>query len=194
MPAQPMPAAVLLACWLLGGVAATRVIVAIGTFYAIPELRWHFAAQPTSDLPLPTGTSLAVLFGIVSLLVGAVYLTLAILSGRSYVARIVTWVVCGLTVCACTPGLVSGTDDVPWYARLVLTMNGVMLALAIAAAILLALPAAHRHYRSRRPPRPPMPRPVPRYGYPYQIPYGPPQGPPPGSPPGPPPGPPPRAR
>jgi len=165
------PGVVLLACWLLGGVAAMRAVSAIASFYAIPEGSWQFAEAENDDSAGAAGALGLVLVGGFALLVAVIYVVLAALNARGFqAARIVTWVVAALTLCGTAPALfIDVYDTIAWYNRLTVTAVVATVVLAVSAAVLLALPPANRYYRQRRRP---VPRPVPP---PYPWPgYGPP--------------------
>jgi len=76
------PGVVLLACWLLGGVAAMRAVSAIASFYAIPEGSWQFAEAENDDSAGAAGALGLVLVGGFALLVAVIYLMLAALNAR----------------------------------------------------------------------------------------------------------------
>jgi hypothetical protein len=161
------PGVVLLACWLLGGVAAMRAVSAIASFYAIPEGSWQFAEAENDDSAGAAGALGLVLVGGFALLVAVIYLMLAALNARGFpAARIVTWVVAALTLCGTAPALFLDVyDTIGWYNRLTVAAGVVTVVLVVSATVLLALPSANRYYRQRRRPVPP-PYPWPGYGPP----------------------------
>jgi hypothetical protein len=184
------PAVVLVACYLLAGVAALRVVAGICDFYALPEVtRYYSDLHGDGSAGQARGVGL-ILLAVLSLAVAVVYLLLAILNGLGMTpARIITWIVAGLTIVISGIALpVGGYDGVVWYRRAALGLTVATLVFAGASVVLLALPAAHRYFRARRrPPSPPAqwrPPVYPPPGYP-QRPY--PPAPPPVRPPGPPP-------
>jgi hypothetical protein len=203
-PARPAgPGVVFAACFLLYGVAALRVVAAIGSFYALPQFTRYYADAHGERQAGTVAAAGLVVLAVLSLLGALVYALLALFDSKGMnPVRILTWVTAGLTlVVGALTFLVGGYDSVPWYHRLSTILMAATLALTAAATVLLALPAANSFYRSRRRPRPqpPPPRPwypPPRFGPPGPVPgWPPPPGPVPprpAFPPGPPPpGPPP---
>jgi hypothetical protein len=199
-PARPRsPGAVFLACFLLFGVAAVRVVGAIGSFYALPQVTRYYAdAHGEGSAGTLAGVGL-VLLAVLSLLVAVVFALLALFDSRGMnPARLLTWVTAALTMgIGALTFLVGGYDTVPWYHRLNTTLTAATLALSAAATVLLAITPAHRFYLTRRrvrprppPPPPPPPRPVPprpALGWPRPPGPVPPRPPGPAFPPGPPP-------
>src|SRR4051812_43228905 len=82
VPLRPAsPTVVLLACYLLTGVAALRVVAGICDFYALPEVtRYYSDLNGDGGAGQVTGVGL-VLLALASLAAGVVYLVLAILDG-----------------------------------------------------------------------------------------------------------------
>jgi hypothetical protein len=164
------PGLVFVACYLLAGVAALRVVAAIAAFFAVPEFTWIYSERYGDD---NRGQAMAlglVVLGVLSLFVAAIFLTLAILDGRGLNwARIITWVVGSLAVLGFAAVLaISVYDAVTWYQRLSWAVAWTSLGFVLVSLVLLTLPRAHEYYRSTKPPRvPPMPvmRPPP-YGGP----------------------------
>jgi hypothetical protein len=107
-------------------------------------------------------TVVLVLLALFSLVVGGVYLLLAVLDNKGLrAARVITWILAGLTITVTAIALlVGGNAAVPWYGAMTTTLTSATLLLAIAATILLGLPAASQFYRARKPPRPPAPGPI----------------------------------
>ena len=192
------PWVVFVACYLLAGVAAVRVVAGIGDFYAMPEVTRFYADRAGDEAAGQVESFGLLILALFSFLVAAVYLALAILDALGMnPARVITWVVAGLTVVVSAIALlVGGYSGVPWFHDLALWLTAVTLVFAAASVVLLALPAAQRFYRSRRPvpPRPypgPYARPsllYPGPSLPYPGPVPPPPGPPRPGPVAPPPG------
>jgi hypothetical protein len=186
-PARPVPQAspgvVFVACFLLFGVAALRVVGAVGSFYALPQVTRYYAdAHGERQAGTVAGVGV-ILLAVLSLVVALVYALLALFDSRGMnPARILTWVAAGLTIIlGALTFFVGGYDAVAWYHRLSTILTAATLAFTAAATVLLALPAAHRFYLARRhlrqqarptfryPPQPPpgpwypppLPRPVP---------------------------------
>ncbi|MFJ9690608.1 hypothetical protein [Kitasatospora sp. NPDC101183] len=204
-PRRPRaPGTVFAAGYLLAGAASLALVAATGAFFAIPEYsdyRTEQAADPQAGSAAATGLAA---FGTSAAVVAAAVLLLAVLAGRGQqTARVLAWVVGGLSAVA--EVLVLRSDAygaLSWLSDLIRLAAAGMLVLTAVSLTLLALPASHRHYRlTRRRARPtpppflpapppfgqarPLPStPVPRPGYLTQPPpphrYPPP---PPGTPP-----------
>ncbi|MQY22651.1 hypothetical protein [Nocardia macrotermitis] len=171
-PRIQRPTPVTLACYLLAGVAALRVVSAIAAFYAIPEYTWIYSER-YGDTDHGRIAALGIgLLGVCSALVAATYLTLALLdaSGKNW-ARILTWITATLTI-AVTALLLATTTatSLPWYHHFTTLIAYITLPLTIAALFLLTRPAADQYFRTSRRPPPPSYRYPPGYIPPY---YGP---------------------
>jgi hypothetical protein len=199
-PARPAgPGVVFAACFLLHGVAALRVVAAIGSFYALPQFSRYYADAHGERQAGTLAAAGLILLAVLSLLGALVYVLLAVFDSKGMnPARILTWVTAGLSlVVGSITFLVGGYDAVPWYHRLNTTLTAATLAVTAVATVLLALPAANRFYLARRlrrqaPPTfryPPPPPPGPWYPPPRPATPGPGLGwtPPPGPVPPPPP-------
>jgi U5 snRNP spliceosome subunit len=173
------PGVVLAACWALLGVAAMRSVSAIASFYAIPEGMWQFAEAEGDDTAGAAGALGLILSGSFAVFMVTVYIVLAALIVRGFpVARILTWIVAGLTICGTMPSLfVDVYDAIDWYNRVTVASGVSTLVLLVVAIVLLALPSANSYFRERRRKAPP---PAPPYAWPG---YGPPGYRPPGPPP-----------
>jgi hypothetical protein len=160
------PWVVFVACWLLGGVAAVQVIAGIGDFYAIPEASRYYADAARNEAAGQARAVGLVLLAVFSFIVAVVYLVLAILDALGMSpARVITWVVAGLTVVVSTIALiVGGYGRVPWYHRMASVLTAVTLVFAATSVLLLASPSARVFYRSTH-------RPVPARPGPYPNPY-----------------------
>jgi hypothetical protein len=169
---KPRPPLVTLACYLLAGVVALRLVSAVAAFFAVPEFAWHYSEQLGDDQLGPAAAFGIVGLGLSSVLIAIVYLALTLLTGSGLNwARVLTWITTGLT--ALVTLISSGPGDVAWYAEWTTVIAWLAVVFAVAAAVLLALPAAHPFYRRVRPVPPPMwypPPPGPGW-------YGPPPGP-----------------
>ncbi|MEH1014824.1 hypothetical protein V6U90_17145 [Micromonospora sp. CPCC 206060] len=166
-PAPALPRAVFAASYLLAGVTALALVSAIGGFYAIPEFSYLKGKQAHDS-----GAEVLAVFGllgftILAIVFGGLCLLLALLSGKgSAAARVLTWLVGGVTVCFNVVLLVVGAfQSVPWYGDLTRILAVAMLLLSTGSITLLALPASHRYFRAaqaarpQRRPRPPFPPP-----------------------------------
>ncbi|WP_158820862.1 MULTISPECIES: hypothetical protein [unclassified Streptomyces] len=160
-PPPALPGTVFAASYLFAGVGALALVSAVGTFFAIPEFSQRRSEQAgdgaAGDLAgygLTVFTSFAVVFC-------AICLVLAFLDARGNgPARVLTWIVGGLSVCFDVALLTVGFyDSVPWYAAMTRVVTVGMLLLTIGSVALLALPASHRYFRLTAPPRPPTPPP-----------------------------------
>ncbi|WP_043727592.1 hypothetical protein [Kutzneria sp. 744] len=171
----PQPALVTLACYLLAGVAALRLVAAIAAFFAVPEFAWLYSQQYGDDERGQVAAIGIVVLGVCSLLVAGVYLVLALLdgAGKNW-ARVLTWITGVLTVIGTVIVLaVDMASGVAWYRQLTVIIAWVTVAFAVGALVLLAVPPAHRYYRSlRRIPPPAWLPPPPGYRPPSG--YGPP--------------------
>jgi hypothetical protein len=195
-PVEPKrrPAVVTVACWLLCLVAAAQVLSAVVTLSQLgaagQAYREVFAETPmkgAEDMFVAMTAASAVGFG---LLLGVGYVVLAVVDGRGRnPARIITWIVAGLSICFSVAGLVlnsaapstAGTGSANgapsaqeiqqaldntwpgWYQPLLTTIGVVSLVALVATVILLALPAANRFFRKPEQPaawQPPVPPPT----------------------------------
>jgi hypothetical protein len=168
MQRLPQPGVVFVACYLLAGMAALRVVAAVAAFFVVPEFTWIYSEQYGDE---ERGQAMAfgvAVLGILSLFVAAIYVVLAILDGHGLNwARILTWVVGGITVLSLLLILaIDVYDEVPWYQRLTGFIAWMSLGFVVASLVLLALPPAHRYYKSMKPPSvrpmPAWPPPPPR--------------------------------
>ncbi|MEV7562497.1 hypothetical protein [Streptomyces sp. NPDC089795] len=171
-PAPAPPGTVFAASYLLAGVAALALVSAVGTLFAIPEFS-HRRSERAGDRAAGdlAGYGLTV-FASFAIAFGVLCLVLALLDLRgNRPARVLTWVVGGLSVCFDIALLAIGFyDSVPWYAGMTRLVTVGMLLLTIASVTLLALPASHRYFRVMAPPG----RPGPPAGYPaWPTPQGP---------------------
>ncbi|WP_031066391.1 hypothetical protein [Streptomyces sp. NRRL WC-3742] len=178
-PRRPRaPGTVFAAGYLLAGAASLALVAATGAFFAIPEYRdqrTEQAADPQAGSDAATGL---VAFGTLAAVVAAVVLLLAVLAGRGrQTARVLAWVVGGLSAVA--EVLVLRADaygSLSWLSDLIRLTAAGMLALTAVSLTLLALPASHRYYRlTRRRPRPvppPLlpPAPPPPFGHARPLP------------------------
>jgi hypothetical protein len=144
------PLVVFSACYLLAGVAAVRTVAAIADFYALPEVARAYSLLVDDQVAGQTEALILALLALVSLLVAAVFLVLAILDGLGMnPARIVTWVVGGLTIAVSAVNLATSQDrGVPWHHRMTIGLTLITLVFVVASIVLLTLPAAHRFYRA----------------------------------------------
>jgi hypothetical protein len=187
--ARGRPAVVTYACYLLYLLAALQVVSAIAQFSVLGTYRdvmkRAFAETSSADAVATTTTIALAGAAVVALLFAVGYVVLAVFDGRGkQPARIVTWVVLGLSLCCGGYGLVGNVaggfggstgnvagapsqsqlrqmlkDGLPgWYQPVVLLLGVIGLLAAIAAIILLALPAANQFFRKPEPVwEPPVP-------------------------------------
>lgn len=159
------PLVVFAACYLLAGVAAVRIVAGIVDFYALPEVSRAYGLLRDDQVAGRAEALGLALLAVVSLLVAVIFLVLAILDGLGMnPARIITWVLGGLTVAVSAVNLVTSQDrGVPWHHRMTIALTLITLVFVLASIVLLTLPAAHRFYRAARQyriARRPVPRPM----------------------------------
>ncbi|MER7396520.1 hypothetical protein ABT381_13475 [Streptomyces sp. NPDC000151] len=163
-PRPTPPGTVFAASYLFAGVAALALVSAIGTLFAAPEFS-HYRSERAGDESAGTLAAAGlVTFALLTIVFGAGCALLAFLDGRGrQPARVLTWVVGGLSGCFDIALLaVSATDSVPWYGGMTRVVTSGMLVLTVASLTLLALPASHGYFRESRPARQhPQPLPVP---------------------------------
>jgi hypothetical protein len=114
--------------YLLWGLSSLHLVVAIAGFSATAEFdRYHGQAAALA----------VVLFSVVELVVALVFATLAVLR-----ARIVTWVVGGLTLALSVPVAAADVyDAAPWFGRLIVVITIAGAVLTVSASVFLALPS-----------------------------------------------------
>lgn len=123
----------------LGGVAALLVSTAIALLASIPNFRAQQGGPP--GFLLVGGAS-----GLVILAAAVVSLGVLDERGRGW-ARVASWVVCGLAVGAAAAVLAfDPARKVAWFAGLLQLGAVVTIAVAVAAAVLLALPPSNRYF------------------------------------------------
>ncbi|MEU8313579.1 hypothetical protein [Micromonospora sp. NPDC048887] len=175
-PPRARPGVVTLSSWLLIFVAAIQVVNLIVALTVIGKIR-----DVLSDAYAGTGAesvgdiayAFSLISAVVSLLIAAGLVVLALLNNRGKNgSRITTWVLGGILFCCTAGGLVSGisggmtggttTGDAPspeeiqrrledvlpsWYTPVNLLLGLVALLALLAALILLALPQANEFFR-----------------------------------------------
>jgi hypothetical protein len=172
------PAVVTYACYLLYLLAVLQVVSAIAQFSVISTygdiMKSAFGKTNVAGTVATTTTIGMAATAVVALLFAVGYAVLAVFDGRGkQPARIVTWVVLGLSLCcggyglagAATGGFGGNTGNVEnapsaselqqmlkdglpgWYQPVILLLAVIALLAAIAAIILLALPAANQFFR-----------------------------------------------
>ncbi len=117
------------------------------------------AQQPADGPQMDTDTivNVALVFGIgFSVVIAIVFVVLALLNLRgSNVARIITWVVCGLFLCCTGFGFIGSfqqTDAVPgWYTAYSIINAVLALLIYIAVIVLLALPISNKFFKPTQP-------------------------------------------
>lgn len=159
------PLVIFAACYLLAGVAAVRIVAGIVDFYALPEVSRAYGLLRDDQVAGRTEALGLALLAVGSLLVAMVFLVLAILDGLGMnPARIITWIVGGLTIAVSAVNLATSQDrGVPWHHRMTIALTLITLVFVLASTVLLTLPAAHRFYRDARQYRiahRPVPRPM----------------------------------
>jgi hypothetical protein len=184
------PAVVTAACWLLYLAAACQVLSAVVTLSQLGAMKEAYrklfadtATKGFEDVLVAITAATTVGFGLI-FAVG--YVVLGILNGKGKnPARIVTWVVAGLSICCSGSGLVSnaigingfsgGKNGGPtsqeiqraleaalpgWYQPTLTTIGIISIAALVTAVVLLALPIANGFFR--KPPQPAWEPPVPQ--------------------------------
>jgi hypothetical protein len=189
--ARARPAVVTYACYLLYLLAVLQILSAVVQFAVAgiysDVMKKAFAGTDAAGVVSTTTTIGVVVGGVVALLFAVGYVVLAIFDGRGkQPARIVTWVLLGLSLCCGGSALVSSTagglgfggntgstpgapsqaelqqmlkDGLPgWYQPTSLVLGVLAVLVAIGVIVLLALPAAHPFFRKQQPAwEPPMP-------------------------------------
>jgi hypothetical protein len=187
--AKQRPTTVTVATYLLFATAGMQVVSAIVSFATLSSFRdaWAKAlegvdgAEEAASLMSTTTTAAQVGTGVIAALIAVAYVLLGVFVGRgSNVARIITWVLAGLTACCNGFGVAgsasgrvgftgtSGTGDINgrsadeiarafedalpgWYQPVTILVSVVALALAIAVIVLLVLPSSHPYFRKPEP-------------------------------------------
>jgi Ni/Fe-hydrogenase subunit HybB-like protein len=187
------PGVVTVACWLLYLAAVCQVLTAVITLSQLGATRQAYKKIFAGTSMEGAEATLVAITAATTVGVGLIfaigYIVLAILDGRGKnPARIVTWVVAGLSICCSGSGLVSNAvgfssfggnarngaptsqqiqqalkDALPgWYQPLLTTVGIVSIAALVTAVILLALPLANDFFRKPKQPvwEPPVPPPT----------------------------------
>jgi hypothetical protein len=180
--ARVRPATVTYACYLLYLLAALQVISAIVQFSVLGAysdvMKRAFENSSMGNTVATTTTIFLAGAAVIGLLFAAAWVVLAILDSRGkQAARIVTWVLLGLSLCCGGYGLVGnatggigtnsrGVEGAPsqselqrmltealpgWYQPTVIVLGVLGLIATIAAIILLALPASNQFFRKQEP-------------------------------------------
>ncbi|WP_410628212.1 hypothetical protein [Amycolatopsis sp. cmx-8-4] len=168
-----LPSAVIAGSYLLAGMAAVEVTTAIAGFYAIPEFRYAQSRLAHNDEAGTVAVAGMVTYLVLAAVFGGLCLLLAMLTKRgSGAARVLSWVLSGLTVCFVTTLVLTGVyDSVSWYGDLTRLSALALVLLAAGAVTSLALPPSHVYFRATqaaRQPRPPHPGPPSGYRPPDQ--------------------------
>jgi hypothetical protein len=170
----PRPPAVSWAAYLLAGLTAVWLSGAGAVFFSVPHFDRAVSAQAEDPM---AGSLVGVLLAVVvsaAVLASSVPLVLAHLDLKgSPTARILSWVLCGVSVLVAAVLLLGGPfAAVPWLSGLYVGVSVLTVALAAGVVVLLARPGATRYFRdtaaARRAARPA----VPRYQYPPVRPDG----------------------
>jgi hypothetical protein len=181
-PGQPVapktrPAVVTAACWLLYFAAACQVvlaIIAISQLGTTKEAYQKAYADSTVKGAADVAVAVAATVIAIGFLLAIGYVVLAILDGRGKnPARIVTWVIGGVSICCSAGSVVSnasglssmgggGGNGAPsgkqiqdamnaalpgWYQPVLTTIGLIAIFALVAVVILLALPAANDFFR-----------------------------------------------
>jgi hypothetical protein len=169
------PTTVTVASYLLYAVAGIQVINALAVFSVSGTMRDAVAdAYRGTDVEGAEGLVVGILIagGVINLLIGLGFAVLSIFNSRGKnPARIVTWVIGGISLCclgaglggnALTRGMGTGSGTGPsqdevqqqindampsWYAPLTTTLSVVALLAILGVVILLALPASNEFFR-----------------------------------------------
>ena len=140
------PITVFIGSYAFAGIAAVLLATAIALLVALSDFR-------ASGLVI-------IALAVASVAVAAVVLWLGLLDerGRRW-ARTTTWVVCGLSVCAAVAVFVlEPGNSVAWFAQLAQLGAGLTVIVAVASALLLALPASNAYFHSANKPEPTLPK------------------------------------
>ncbi|MEW2589146.1 hypothetical protein AB0893_01945 [Micromonospora aurantiaca] len=176
-PPRTRPGVVTLSSWLLILVAAIQVlnlIVALAVVGKIRDVLADAYAGTSAESAADIAYAFSIITAVVSLLIAAGLVVLALLNNRGKNgSRITTWVLGGILFCCTGGGLLTGltggmtgggntTGDVPsseeiqrrledalpsWYTPVNLLLGLVALLALLAALILLALPQANEFFR-----------------------------------------------
>ena len=139
------PITVFIGSYAFAGIAAVLLATAIALLVALSDFR-------ASGLVI-------IALAVASVAVAAVVLWLGLLDerGRRW-ARTTTWAVCGLSVCAAVAVFVlEPGNSVAWFAQLAQLGAGLTVIVAVASALLLALPASNAYFHSAMP-KPTLPK------------------------------------
>ncbi|OBG78848.1 hypothetical protein A5700_01265 [Mycobacterium sp. E1214] len=145
--AAASPATVFGGSYALGGIAALLISAAIAVLASIPSFRAQPGGPPG---PLLVGGASALV------VVAAAVVSLGVLDerGRRW-ARVASWVVCGVAVGAAAAVLAfDPARSVAWFAQLLQVGAVVTVILAVAAAVLLALPPSNAYFGGATKPKP----------------------------------------
>ena len=181
---RPRPMTVFTAAFLLSGAAALWVAAAIATFFALPQFSRYYSDLRGDADAGPLIVLLLVAVSTVALLAAGVYVLLAILTANGlFTARVFTWILVALSICVAVGILILDPyQAVPWHQRLNAIVAIVTMAFAVAAVVLLVLPASRAYFRTvqenrrlrqaqalaARRPLYPQPMPYPQAAYPPQ--------------------------
>ncbi|OBI45723.1 hypothetical protein A5708_14185 [Mycobacterium colombiense] len=168
------PATVFFGSYVFAGIAALLLATAIAVLVAISDFR----SRGSTSGPLMVATAAGLI------VVAALVVSLAVLTdrGRSW-ARIVTWGVCGLGLCTGVAVFVLDPGaSVAWFGQLLHVGAIVATIIAVASAVLLALPGSSAYFRQGSQVKPvaapafPQPAAFPTLPAPRQSPPPPPAG------------------
>jgi hypothetical protein len=162
------PITVFIGSYAFAGIAAVLLATAIALLVALSDFR-------ASGLVI-------IALAVASVAVATVVLWLGLLDerGRRW-ARTTTWAVCGLSVAAAVAVFIlEPGSSVTWFGQLVQLGAGLTIVVAVASAVLLALPASNAYFHTG-PKTEPKPAKVPAAWTPSQLPpsHTPPPAPPP---------------
>jgi len=143
------PVEVFLAGLMLAGVSAAQAMAAIVSVYAVPYARTFYSERSADDAEGNVAVVGLVVLTVTAVLTAVVHGILAPLAGRgSEAGRILGWIAVGCTVVVCAILLfVAPFSALDWYRGITLVTTVASLAFAVAAAVLMGLPAARAYYR-----------------------------------------------
>lgn len=140
------PTTVYWGSYLFVGVAAVLAATAIAALIGLADFRSrHSASGPV-----------LVAVAVAAVVVAAIVVGLGVLDERGHRwARTMTWLVCGLAACAAVAVLiVEPGSSVTWFAQLARLGAAATVVVAVASAVLLALPASNAYFTRPATPQP----------------------------------------
>ncbi len=140
------PATVFFGSYVFAGIAALLLAAAIAVLVAISDFR----ARGSASGPLLVATAAGLI------VVAALMVSLAVLTDRGHSwARIVTWGACAVGLCTGVAVFVLDPgESVAWFGRLLHVGAAVAMMIAVASAVLLALPESNAYFQQGSRPEP----------------------------------------